>query len=119
MSFVTSQSMFVWMGTLGQLVCIWLLYNYMNLLMVTLVLGFVAVIVILYKQVSTLSSPNAFCHIMLIIVCSTQNTLSFYPFINRQKNMRGSVRKCPHGGRAPRAHLAQALQVASLLLQRS
>lgn len=53
MSFVTSQNMFVWLGTIGQLMFIWLLANYMNLLMVTLVFGFLAIVVVLYKQVST------------------------------------------------------------------
>ncbi|XP_050691255.1 serine/threonine-protein kinase/endoribonuclease IRE1-like isoform X2 [Eriocheir sinensis] len=50
MSFVTSQNMFVWLGTIGRLVCVWLLDNYMNLLVVTLAFGFLAILIILYKQ---------------------------------------------------------------------
>lgn len=62
MSFVTSQNMLVWLGTIGQLVCVWLLDNYMNLIVVTLAFGFLAIIVILYKQVSTVTTPDAFFH---------------------------------------------------------
>lgn len=66
MSFVTSQNMFVWLGTVGQLLWIWLLDNYMNLIVVILAFGFLAIIIILYKQVSTVTTSDAFfCNIEL------------------------------------------------------
>ncbi|XP_063881427.1 serine/threonine-protein kinase/endoribonuclease IRE1-like isoform X2 [Scylla paramamosain] len=50
MSFVTSGEVFVWLGTIGHLVYLWVLTDYVNLLMIILTCGFVAIVIVLYKQ---------------------------------------------------------------------
>ncbi|KAG0719877.1 Serine/threonine-protein kinase/endoribonuclease ire-1 [Chionoecetes opilio] len=49
-SFVTTGDMLVWLGTIGRLVYLWGVADYVNLLMVILTCGFVAIMIILYKQ---------------------------------------------------------------------
>ncbi|XP_045115482.1 serine/threonine-protein kinase/endoribonuclease IRE1-like isoform X2 [Portunus trituberculatus] len=49
-SFVTSGEVLVWLGTIGHLVYLWVLTDYVNLLMIILTCGFVAIVIVLYKQ---------------------------------------------------------------------
>ena len=83
-SFVTSGDMFVWLGTICHLVSQWVLTDYVNLLMIILICGFVAIIIVLYMQVSLPSTLYTFMINAMYITDCSSTVFSFH--FNHSRN---------------------------------